>query len=392
MSETRSWEPPREVLAGLGRRSLMFGAIGAAASVAGLFIDSEQFFRSYLVGWLLWLGIALGCLAILLIDHLAGGRWGIMIRRTVEAGASTLPALGVMMIPVLLGLPSIFSWARPEVVAADPLMQQKTVYLNTGFFIGRALLYFVIWSGFALLMRRMSLRQDQTGDAMIAQRMRTIAAPALGLFSLAATFASFDWLMSLDPHWFSSLYGVYFLGGIGVSGFAFVILVASMLARHEPLRSLFTRTHFHDYGKFLLAFVMLWTYFAVSQLLIIWSANLPEEITWYLDRQQGGWLWLSIAIAILHFALPFLILLSADIKKKARRLASVAVLLIVMRWIDLYWQAAPTFYESLTIHWLDLTTAVAVGGLWLALFFRQLGLHSLLPVKAPRLEEVLADD
>jgi hypothetical protein len=392
LSERRSFAPPREVLSGLGRRALWVGAVGAAASIAGLFVDREQFFRSYLVGWLLWVGVALGCLAILLIDHLAGGRWGVMVRRTMEAAASTLPALGLLMIPILLGLPSIFVWARPEVVAADELIQKKAAYLDSGFFIGRAALYFAIWSGATLVMRGLSLKQDRTADPLLAQRLRTLAAPFLGLLALAATFASVDWLMSLDPHWFSSLYGVYFLGGVGVSGFSFLILVASVLARHEPLAPLFTRTHFHDYGKFLLAFVMLWTYFAVSQLLIVWSANLPEEITWYLDRQRGGWIYLSIAIALLHFALPFLILLSADVKKKARRLAAVAGLLIVMRWVDLYWQAAPSFHPALTLHWLDLATVIGVGGLWLALFFRQLGLHPLLPLNAPRLEEVLADE
>ena len=392
MSDARAFAPPRDLLAGLGRRSLIVGAVGVVASLAGALLDSEQFFRSYLVGWLAWLSVALGCLAILLIDHLAGGRWGIVVRRTLEAGASTLPALGLLMIPLLLGLPHVYSWARPEVVAADPLLQHKAAYLNTGFFIGRSVLYFAIWSAFGVGLTRMSERQDETGDPLLAQRMRTLAAPGLGLLALLATFASIDWLMSLDPHWFSSIYGVYFLGGVGVSGFAFLILIATLLASHEPLAEIFTRAHFHDYGKFLLAFVMLWTYFAVSQLLIIWSANLPEEITWYLDRKHGGWIYLSVAIALLHFALPFLILLSADIKKKARRLAGVAAMLLVMRWVDLYWQAAPSFHDSLTLHWLDIAAVVAVGGVWLALFFRQLGKRPLLPINAPRLQEVLGDD
>ena len=198
--------------------------------------------------------------------------------------------------------------------------------------------------------------------------------------------------MSLDAHWFSSIYGVYFLGGIGVSAFAFLILIATILARHEPLKPLFTRQHFHDYGKFLLAFVMLWTYFVISQLLIIWSANLPEEVGWYLERNRGGWEYLSIAIGLLHFALPFLILLSADVKKHARRLSGVAILLIVMRWVDLYWQVAPNFHHHITLHWLDITTVLGVGGLWLALYFRQLDRAPLLPRNAPRLKEILTDD
>ena len=388
----RSFEPPRAELAVLSRRALAVGGVAAALSIVGLLLDGDQFFRSYLVGWLTWLSVALGCLAILLIDHLAGGRWGIIVRRAMEAAASTLPILGLLMLPLLAGLPSVYAWARPEVVAADPLLQHKSAYLDTGFFIARAVLYFVIWSGSAAILVRLSRRQDTDGDPLIAQRMRTLAAPFLGLLALAATFGSFDWLMSLDAHWFSSLYGVYFLGGVGVAGFAFLILIATWLAGREPLGPLFTRTYFHDYGKFLLAFVMLWTYFAVSQLLIIWSANLPEEITWYLDRRDGGWLWVSIAIALLHFALPFLILLSADVKKKAGRLAAIALLLVAMRWVDLYWQAAPSFHPEVTIHWLDLTTVAAVGGLWLAVYFRRLGKHPLLPVNAPRAAEVLVDD
>ena len=392
MSNSRAFEPPRQLLSALGWRSLAVGVVGTLASLIGAFLDSEQFFRSYLVGWLLSVTIALGCLAILFIDHLAGGRWGVMVRRVTEAAAATLPALGLLMIPLFAGLPSIYIWAQPDAVAADALLEHKASYLNTGFFIARAALYFAVWSALALGLRRMSRRQDETGDPMLAQRMRSLSAPGLGLFALAATFASIDWLMSLDAHWFSSIYGIYFLGGIGVSGFAFIILIASLLARHQPLAPLFTRRHFHDYGKLLLAFVMLWTYFAISQLLIIWSANLPEEITWYLDRQQGGWIYLSIAIALLHFALPFLILLSADVKKNPRRLASVAMFLIVMRWVDLYWQAAPTFHHAITIHWLDISTVAAVGGLWLALFFSLLAKRPLLPLNAPRTKEVVSSD
>ncbi len=391
MSAARLFDPPIGILSGLAHRSLIVGAAGAALSIVGLFVDRDQFFQSYLSGWILWVSIALGCLGILMIDHLAGGRWGLMMRRPMEAGASTLPFLALLMIPLLFGLQSLYSWARPEVVAADPLLVHKEPYLNVGGFALRAAVYFAVWSILALTLTRLSHRQDaeSAASAEIAQRMRTLAAPGLGLLALAATFASIDWMMSLDPHWFSSLYGVYFLGGIGVSGFAFLILVATLLGDHPPLRGVLTRTQIHDYGKFLLAFVMLWSYFALSQLLIIWSANLPEEIGWYLERVQGGWEWMSIGIGLLHFGLPFLILLSADIKKNARRLSVVALLLLVMRWVDIYWQVAPTFEHHLTVHWLDLTTVVAVGGLWLWLFFRLLTRQPMLPPNAPRLEEIV---
>jgi len=388
----RDFTPPRASLAALSRRAALVGAVAAALSAIGWFTNEAQFLRSYLVGWLLWTSIALGCLAILMLDHLAGGRWGIIARRTLEAAVGTLPALALLSIPVLFGVESIYPWAQPQVVAGDALLEHKAAFLNPTFFAARTALYFVIWIGFATLLRRLSLRQDETGEEHLAGRMRALAAPGLGLFCLAITFAAIDWIMSLDPHWFSSIFGIYFLGGLGVAGFAFLIVIATFLSRHEPLGGLFTRLHFHDYGKFLLAFVMLWTYFAISQLLIIWSANLPEEITWYIERAEGGWLWLSIALGLLHFALPFLVLLSADIKKHARRLMRVALFLLAMRWVDLYWLVAPTFHHHITIHWLDITTVIAVGGLWLMLFFRLLGQRSLLPINAPRVKELFQDE
>ena len=389
MTTSSDFKAPQGLFEGIGRRALMLGAVGVVVSLVGLFVDGDQLAKSYLVAWLLAVGISLGCLAILMIDHLAGGRWGLVIRRTTEAAASTLPILAVLMIPILVSLPRIYSWAVPGAAEADPLLAQKVVYLNPTFFTVRAAVYFAIWSGFAWLLISWSRKQDETGDEILAQRMRAVAAPGLGVLALTSTFAAIDWLMSLDPHWFSSLFGIYFLGGVGVSGFAFVILVANLLSRHEPLEGMFTRLHFHDYGKFLLAFVMLWSYFAISQLLIIWMANLPEEVTWYIDRIQGGWVWMSIAIGLFHFALPFLILLSADIKKNANRLAIVALLLIVMRWVDLYWQVAPSFHDHLTFHWLDITTLLAVAGVWVFVFFRQLAGHRLLPINAPRVREVL---
>jgi hypothetical protein len=387
----RSFSPPGD-LDGLQSKAWIVGGAGAVVSVAGWFLESTQFYRSYLVSWVFWLSIAAGCFGILLLQHLARGAWGLMIRRVLGAASRTLPFLGILFIPVVLGLSDIYVWAGPE-AAGDELIQQKALYLNPTGFVFRTVVYIAVWSLIAYALSRLSLRQDRTGDPALARRMQMIAAPGLGIFCLLTTFAAVDWLMSLDPHWYSSLFGVYFLGGQAIAALAFVIPVALYLSRREPMSGAFKAVHFHDYGKLLLAFVMLWTYFALSQLLIIWSADLPEEITWYLERAQGGWKWISILLVLFHFLLPFLLLLSRDLKRNAQTLTRVAVLLLVMRWFDIYWLAAPSWQHGhLSFHWLDLATLVGVGGIWFGLFIGQLKTRPLVPVNDPYLVEILGDE
>ncbi len=392
MSERPSWSAPAE-LAGLERRAWLVGGCGLAISVFGAFLNRAQFTQSYLVAWLLWTGIAFGCFAVMALHHLSGGAWGLMVRRVLESATRTIPILALLFVPVLIGLSDVYSWADPEAVAANEYLQQKTGYLNAGFYIARFAGYFLIVGGLAWLIRRRSLRQDETGDPMHSRRMQNLAGPSLGIYVLVATLASVDWIMSADPLWYSSLFGVYFVGGHAVSAFAFIIPVALWLREREPMSRALTDRHFHDYGKLLFAFVMLWGYFALSQLLIIWSGNLAEEVTWYVERTAGGWKTLSLLLALLHFALPFLMLLSRGLKRNARRLATIAILLLAMRWVDLYWQLGPTFHhDGFSLHWLDLTTVVGLGGIWLALFFKFLGQQPLLPIHDPDLEEALAGE
>lgn len=390
------YAPPADIDR-LRNRAWLAAVVGIAASVGGFFLDSTQFFRSYLVSWLFWLGIALGCYAVALLHQLSRGAWGLMIRRALGAATRTLPLLLVLFVPIVLGLSEIYVWAQPEAAAADEVIQQKSWYLNRDGFILRAAIYFAIWMLPMWVLNRMSLRQDEATEEKTFRRMQGIAAPALGLYCLAATFASVDWLMSLDPHWYSSLWGVNFIGGHAVSAFAFIIPVALFLARRKPMDEHFRPRHFHDYGKLLLAFVMLWTYFQLSQLIIIWSGNLPEEVTFYLARTEGGWKYLSILLALGHFALPFVLLLSRDLKRDAGKLAWVALFLLAMRWVDLYWQAAPAFghgegAHGLHLHWLDLATLVGIGGLWLAVYFGELKKRPLLPTFEPYLGEATADE
>ena len=390
---SQPFAPPHE-LAALRGKAWTAGAVGLAGLGAGFLLDREQFFRSYLVAWLWVLGIALGCYAVALLHQLTRGAWGLMIRRPLGAATRTLPYVALLFAPIAFGLQELFVWARPEAVAADPVLQQKTWFLNPTGFLIRFVLYFLIWMAPMWLLNRMSLRQDVQASDRTFRRMQKIAAPALGLYCVAATLASIDWLMSLDPHWYSSLWGVSFIGGHAVSAFAFAILIALYLSQREPMKEHLQRRHFHDYGKLLLAFVMLWTYFQLSQLIIIWSGNLPEEVPFYLDRVHGGWRWVTIALIVAHFALPFVLLLSRDLKRDARKLGLVAALLLVMRWVDLYWQAAPAFghggeHASAMPHWMDLAAIVGLGGLWFGLYLTELARRPLLPAFEPYLQEAL---
>ncbi len=387
---------PPASLADLQKKAWIAAAIGLGVSVLGFFLDSTQFYRSYLVSWLFWLGIALGCFALGLLHQLTKGAWGLMVRRILGAATRTFPFLALLFVPIVLGMKELFVWAQPEVVAHDELIQQKAWYLEPRFFVARAIFYFAVWISIAWVLNRLSLKQDHEKSGKLFRRMQHVAGPGLVLYALTATFASVDWLMSLDPHWYSSIFGVSFIGGHAVSALAWLIPVALYFARRPPLQGLLRPRHFHDYGKLLLAFVMLWTYFQLSQLIIIWSGNLPEEVAWYLARTDGGWKWVSIALAVGHFALPFVLLLSRDLKRDAKRLAIVALILLAMRWLDLYWLAAPAFghgeHSGLHFHWLDFATLIGIGGLWTAVYIGQLRKRPLLPVFEPYLGEALDED
>ncbi len=361
--------------------------IGAAALlVCALlgFADPTQLLRSYLTAYLFWVGGALGCLALLMIQHVTGGAWGVAIRRLLESGARTLPVMAILFIPIALGLDRLYEWAQPEHVAHDPLLQRKALYLNVPFFLGRAALYFLAWTLAARALSRWSLRQDESFDPAPSARLELLSRGGLVVLGLTMTFASIDWAMSLEPHWFSTIYGVLFMGGSTLTAFALVIPVAALLATHPPTAGRITTDQLSDLGKLLLAFVMLWAYFNLSQFLIIWSANLPEEITWYLARTRGGWQWVALAIVAFHFALPFVLLLSRRLKRRASSIATVALVLIVMRFIDVFWLIAPAWEPSrLTLHLLDVAAVLAVGGVWVWLFVRQLEGRPLLPLRDP---------
>lgn len=389
---SEDFAPPAE-LSGLAGRALTVGGVALAATIAGLFVARSEFFPAYLVAWLLWYTVAAGCLGFLLMQYLSGGAWGLVARRVLEAGARTLPYVGIAAIPLFFGLREIFLWADESKMAADHLLQHKAPYLNAPFFIGRTVFAIVLFSFYAYFLSAKARRQDATGDPEIARSLQRWSSIGLLLFILINTFLGFDWIMSLDPHWFSSLYGGIFVAGEALAGMTFVILVMVWLGRREPMEAVIRRKLYHDYGKLLFAFVMFWTYLSISQFIIMWQGNLPEEVVWYEERFHGSWGWLAAGLLIFHFFFPFLILLSRSVKEHAGMLAKVAAFVLFMRWVDFVWQSRPTWHaEGFSLPWLYVAAPLALGGLWFFLFARELGKRPLLPVMDANLKEALGHD
>jgi hypothetical protein len=374
------------------KRSLQVGVIALALCLAGAYFDRQQFFRSYLMAYVFWLGIPLGCFGIVMIHHLVGGTWGFVIQRPLESAIRTFPVMALLFLPVFFGLPDLYVWARPEAVAHDKILQQKSLYLNVSSFSFRAALYFAIWILVGTFLTRWSREQDRTANTSLVERLQNLSGPGLVLYGLTVTFSAIDWLMSLEPRWYSTIYGMIFMVSHGLVALAFVIGVAFFLSRREPLSEVMAPWVFQDLGNLLLAFVMLWAYTSFSQFLLIWVENLSHEIPWYLHRTMGGWGAIAVALLVLQFALPFLLLLSRAVKRKAATLCGVAVMIGLMHWVELFWFVAPTFHpQGLSIHWTSVVAPIAIGGIWFSAFLWQLQGHSLLPFRDPRFVAIMEE-
>lgn len=376
------------------QRALIVGIIFAVAFVAGAFLNTEQFFRSYLVGFIFWTGLALGSLGLLMLQYLTGGAWGTVIRRVLEAGTRTLPLMLLLFIPLaVLGLAHVYHWVHPETIqdeVARKLVEHKRGYLNPGFFWIRAALYFALWGGLVYILNKWSRENDRTAERKYLKNLAKISGPGLVFFIFAVTFASFDWVMSLDAEWFSTIFGLIFLMNWVLTAFSFTIFLMALLSTRKPMSDVVAPAHFHDLGKLLLAFVMLWAYFSFSQYLIIWSGNIPEETRWYLYRLRGGWGYVAILIVLLHFALPFVMLLSRDIKRSAKALMWIALLVFVMRLVDLLWLIVPVFHNNqLHFSWMDFIAPVGIGGIWVWYFFWELKKRPLFPFNDPQLADAI---
>jgi hypothetical protein len=384
------WRTERErfqrlALAASAAGLIIFVAFGAIYYLAATWTVPRQFFLSYLVAFNFWLGIGLGCLVILMLQYLTGGTWGFALRRILESASRTTVILAAAFIPLALGIRWLYLWAQPTVVKADPDLQHLGLYLNVPFFVVRAVLYFIIWAGLGIVLCRWSAVQEEERTPRRQRWFRLLSGPGLVLYGLTITFASVDWVMSLEPHWYSTMFPVLFATSQVLTGFAFAVAVLLFLGTRPPLRAFLSPANLRDLGSLLLAFVMFWAYMSFSQFLLIWAGNLPEEIPWYLRRIRGGWMVVAIILIALHFALPFLLLISRDIKEHPTRLAAVAIGLLVMRFMDVFWWIEPAYDHELGYaFWLlDVSAVVALGGVWVWWFLRELGKHSLIPLYDP---------
>jgi hypothetical protein len=374
--------PP--VVKTIQRRSLVLGLIFAVIAVIGAFARPDEFFRGYLLGYMAWLGVTLGSMAILMIRHLTGGGWGMVIRRVLGAAMRCVPLMTLLFIPILFRLPMLYVWARPLDSIPDKHLQEHLqeitrTYLSVHGFIIRAALYFAVWNALSFWLTKWSAQQDRPPARDNSARFKALSGPGLILYGFTISFAAIDWVMSIDPSWISTIYGLLFLIGQVLSAMCFAVVVERILVKYKPMSELLKPDYVHDHGKWMLTFVMVWAYFAFSQWLIIWAGNLPEEITWYMRRLNGGWAYVGLFLVLFHFAVPFVLLLSRPFKRDVRRLVWLAVWLMLMRYLDLFWMIEPNFSARLSMTWADVVVPIAMGGLWLAYFFRNLNSMPLLP-------------
>ncbi len=375
--------------------------VGVAASLLlgwGYVSNPDQFYQSYLFGYMFWLAIPLGSLALLMLQHQSGGNWGLVIRRVLEAGSRMIPLMAILFIPLLFGIHSLYHWSHPEAVAKDPILQAKVLWLNETWFIIRAAIYFLFWIVLTVLLNRWSRVEDATGDPRITRRMRILSGPGLFIYVATMTCASIDWVMSIDPHWYSTMFGLIIIIGQVLAALAFTIALMTILFQYEPLAGHVGRPQFQDLGNLLMAFILVWAYFCFSQFLIIWAGNIKEETPYYLVRTRDGLQYTALFLIVFHFFIPFLLLMWRRTKRSMPFLATLAIALVLMRFVDLHWTIKPTFLQGeLThptghmpplLHWMDFVTPIAIGGIWFAVFIRQLRRLPLLPLHDPRLAEV----
>jgi hypothetical protein len=368
--------------------AIAVGGLGLIASGAAIAMGEElrrQFFFSYLVAFMLCLTIALGALFFTIIHHLTRATWSTGLRRIAENLASTLPVLAVLFLPILLGLHDLYHWSHEAVPAQDPLIRHKSGYLSTSFWIIRAVVFFGVWTAIALFFRRNSVKQDETGDTALTFKMRKWAPVSTLVFALSISFAGFDWMMSLDPHWFSTMFGVWTFAGSMVSFFAALGLASLWLTKKGALTKTLTVGNFHDIGKLMFGFIVFWAYISFSQYYLIWYANIPEETAWYLHRMHEGWDNIFSLIIAGHFILPFALLMSRHMKRRRAVLGLACGWMVLMHWVDLYYVIMPTLQHHLHFHWLDVTTVVGVGGVFIAFFVRQFGKDAAVAHRDPQL-------
>jgi hypothetical protein len=367
--------------------SLVVGLTALGASAFGAFANPKQFFFSYLFAMLFWLGLSLGCFVITMIHQLTGGRWGYPTRRFLEAGFMVLPLMAVLFIPIFLGLHHLYPWARAADLGAEKALQERHVYENNWAYILRQIFFLFVWIWLAARLRKLSLDQDLTNDAAPTRKARVLSGPGIVIYGLLITFASVDWIVSLEKDWYSTMFGVIVAGGQILTAFAFAIIMLTLFQNQEPFVTNVGKVHYHHLGNLLLTFVLFWTYVSFGQLLIIYSGDIPHELEWYLHRIAGSWKTVVAVIALFHFFLPFFLLLFRAVKRRVAALTILAALLFVMHIVDTYWLVMPTLHQhGVALSWLDFAAPIGVGGLWVSFFLRRLKSAPLLLLKDPGMQ------
>jgi hypothetical protein len=371
--------------------ALFAGVVGLVICVIGIFKAPDHFFPSYLLAFMFVLGLSLGSLGLLMLQHLTGGNWGIIIRRPLESATRVMALVAVLFVPIFFGMKYLYAaWLTAPPSGEGALSEFQRAYLTPNGFRVRAILYFVVWLVLVFIFNRWSREQDvNREDRGLRRRLKMLAGPGIILYVFVMSFAAIDWVMSISPHWASTIYGFLFVAGQLISSMSLMIAVVVLLSRTGPLSGVLQPRHIHDLGKLLLAFVMLWAYFSFSQLLIIWSGNQPEEITFYRTRLYSEWGVVAVIVVIFHFFVPFFLLLSRDLKRNTNLLPKVALWLIFMRLVDLFWMTRPEFTPNAWPNLWDLAAVLALGGLWFFVFAGQLKQLPLLPLGDPKLAEAI---
>ena len=366
------------------RVALIVGGVWIVCCIFAWIFQRDAFYRSYLFAWLFWLGITMGSLTVVMIHHLMGGEWGFMVRRLGEHAAMTLPLLIVLFIPIIVGMHSLFVWDRADALASDPILRHKQAFLNPTFFVLRAVVYAVVWLSAAWYLRSASLRHDRNGNWSLGRRMHNVSAGGLFFYFWTMSVAAIDWFMSRDPHWFSTILGLIVVCGQAISGVCFLIVMLILLIENSPLKEMFREDQLNDLGNLLLTFVITWTYMAFVQLLVIWMGNKQDEIPWYVQRLSNGWWCIGLIILVLHFFVPFIVLLMREAKRRAPIMLGLCAGLLVLRAIDIFWMIAPSGDDPTpllrhALSWMDFVFPIGLGGLWLAMFLWLLKDHPLIP-------------
>src|SRR6056297_1131337 len=366
------------------------GIVGLIASGVGYFLNADQFFFSYLTSFAFYTSFALASLILVMIHHITKSSWGAVIRRIPESLFAKFWIWALFFIPVILGMSNLYSWTNTEYVMNDPILAGKTPYLNEPFFLIRQFIYFGIWSFLGYKLHKTSLEMDRTRDWGLTTLLRKFSAPGILLFALTIAFASFDWVMSLDAHWFSTIFGVYYFAMSFQALFPFIILMVFWMHSNGILTNIIKKAHIYDLGAWFFGFTVFYAYIAFSQFLLIYYANIPEETLWYYHRLEGSWSVITYSLIACRFVIPFIILLNRDKKHNKTLLIIASVLIIVMHLIELHWIVMPVLHHSgMAISWLDITTLIGLGGIFLGLFFRRFKNHKIVPVNDPTLADSL---